>query len=347
MVKLKDLAAKTGYSVTTVSRALGGFNDVNEQTRQHIVETARQLGYQPHEPARQLRSQKTHTLGLIIPANDQSFSNDFFNLLLRGIGDAAALEGYDLLIGAHAPGKAEMAAYQRFVGGGRVDGMIVARTRHNDERLRYLKKQGHPFVVSGRLSPDEVSDFPYIDADSQAGISAATEHLIALGHRHIALILPPQGIAYTEYRRCGYAGALDRAAIPYRPEYVVYGDLMRSGGFDQTHALLDQHPQLTAIVCANDLMALGAAAAVQRRGLVVGRDVSITGFDDIPPAEFAHPALTTVHQPVYEIGQRLLHMLVQIIRRKTPSETQILLPARLIVRESTGAPPERRGGASA
>jgi len=339
MVKLKDLAAKTGYSVTTISRALGGYSDVNEQTRQQIIDAAHELGYEPHEPARQLRNQRTQTIGLIIPANDQSFSNDFFNLLLRGIGDAAALEGYDVLISAHAPGKSEMDAYRRFVGGGRVDGMIVARTRQSDERLRYLKRMQHPFVVSGRSSPTEESDFGYIDADSQTGIRDATEHLIALGHREIALLLPPPDLAYTEYRRRGYADALAAAGLPYREAYVLHGDLLREGGFALTNALLDQFPALTAIVCANDLMALGATAAAQKRGLVVGRDLSITGFDDIPPAEYAHPALTTVHQPVYEIGQRLLHMLVQIIARKTAPETQILLPARLIVRDSTG---ERR-----
>jgi LacI family transcriptional regulator len=217
--------------------------------------------------------------------------------------------------------------------------MIVARTRQADERLHYLKRMQHPFVVSGRSAPAEESDFPYIDADSQAGIREAAEHLIALGHRDIALLLPPPEVAFTEYRRRGYVAALASAGIPYRAEYVLHGDLMRSGGYTLTNLLLDQYPHITAIVCANDLMALGAISATQKRGLVVGRDVSITGFDDIPPAEYAQPALTTVHQPVYEIGQRLLHMLVQIIARKTPPETHILLPARLIVRESTG---ERR-----
>jgi len=339
MVKLKDLAEKTGFSVTTISRALGGYSDVNEVTRQHIIETARELGYQPHEPARQLRNQRTHTIGLIIPANDQSFSNDFFNMLLRGIGDAASLQGYDVLISAHAPGHGEMQAYQRFVGGGRVDGMIIARTRQADERIQYLQQMAHPFVVSGRGSPSEASDFAYIDADSQAGIRDATLHLIGLGHREIALLLPPPDLAYTEYRRRGYAEALTVAGIPYQPDYVLHGDLLRSGGYALTNGLLDTYPSITAVVCCNDLMALGAMSAAQKRGLTVGRDLSITGFDDIPPAEFAQPALTTVRQPVYEIGQRLLQMLVRSITRKTAPEMQILLPTSLVVRESTG---ERR-----
>src|SRR5215207_4296258 len=120
-VKLKDIAAESGYSITTVSRALAGYNDVNEQTRQHISEIAATLGYQPNLLARQLRSQRTDTLGLIIPAQDQSFSNEFFSQLMLGIGDAASLEHYDLLISAQVPGQDEMAAYRRMVGGNKVD----------------------------------------------------------------------------------------------------------------------------------------------------------------------------------------------------------------------------------
>jgi LacI family transcriptional regulator len=278
---------------------------------------------------------------LIIPANDQSFSNDFFNVLLRGIGDGAALDRYDVLISARPPGDAEMEAYRRIVGGNRVDGMIVARTRQHDERLAYLKSVKHPFVVAGRGAPDEPSDFPYIDVDSQAGICAATEHLLERRHRHIGLILPPPQMAYTEYRRRGYAEALARAGIDYRPEYVFYGDLMHSGGFNAATQLLDAYPTISALVCCNDLMALGAVSAAQSRGLAVGRDLAVTGFDDIPAAEFAHPSLTTVRQPIYDIGRRLVQMLIQIITGRQPESTQILLPTTLVVRESSAL---RHGG---
>jgi LacI family transcriptional regulator len=345
MVRLKDLAEKTGFSITTVSRALAGYDDVNEGTRQRILAIAEQLGYQPNEVARQLRNQRTHTLGLIIPANDQSFSNDFFNQLLRGIGDAAALERYDLLISAQTPGNEEMAAYRRIVGGNRVDGMIIARTRHHDERIAYLKSVNHPFAVAGRSSPDEVDDFPYIDVDSRTGIATATKHLIELGHNHIGLILPPSEMAYTEYRRQGYTNTLTAAGIEYRAEYVQYGNLMRSGGYNGANTLLDAHPQITALVCCNDLMALGAISALQGRGLVVGWDVSVTGFDDIPAAEYSHPALTSVRQPIYDIGRGLVQMLIQIIAGHSPAQTQaahqILLPTELIVRASTGVAIQR------
>ncbi len=343
MVGLKDLSRKTGFSITTVSRALAGYNDVSEQTRQQIIQAALEMGYQPNEVARQLRNQRTQTIGLIIPSNDHIFSEGFFDQLLRGIGDAAGEARYDLLISARAPGADELEAYKRIVGGNRVDGIILARTRQHDERIAYLKRVNHPFVVSGRATPDEDSDFPYIDVDSQAGIQTAATHLIRLGHTNIGLILPPPEIAYTEYRRRGYQQALDAARIPYRPDWVIYGDLMQSGGYAGMNALLDSHPNLTAVVCCNDLMALGAMHAIQARGLVVGQQIAVVGFDDVPVAKYAQPPLTTVRQPIYEIGRRLVELLLPIIAGQTPPITGILMPTELIIRESCGAQIQPKG----
>jgi LacI family transcriptional regulator len=342
-VTLKDIAQKSGYSITTVSRALAGYTDVNEDTRRHIAAVADTLGYQPNLLARQLRNQRTQTLGLIIPSADNSISNEFFSQLLLGIGDAASRAGYDLLVSAHVPGEPEMAAYRRIVGGNRVDGMILARTRQNDERIAYLRRLNHPFVVNGRGAPGERSDFPFIDVDSQTGIASVVGHLVELGHTAIGLILPPPEMAFTEFRYMGYRDGLASAGLPYRSEYVVHGDLQRAGGFAQANALLDAYPEISAIVAANDLMALGAIGAVQRRGLQVGVDVSVTGFDDIPAAEYAHPALTTVYQPIYQIGQRLVSLLDQLIMGEVPRETQLLLSSKLMIRASTGVY-QKRGG---
>jgi len=335
-VTLKDIAQQSGYSITTVSRALAGYSDVNAQTRQHIIEIANTLGYQPNLLARQLRSQRTQTIGLIIPARDNGFSNEFFAQLMLGIGDAASQENYDLLVSAQKPGEEEMEAYRRIAGGNRVDGMILARTRYNDPRISYLKSRDHPFVVFGRGAPGEDSDFPYIDVDGQAAIQVVTQHIIERGHRHIGLILPPPDIAFTQYRLAGYQQALAQAGIPYRPEYVVNGDLLRAGGYQGARRLLEHQAELTAIVACNDLMALGAMKAVQERGYQVGRTFAIAGYDDIPAAEYAQPPLTTIHQPLHEIGQRLVQMLIKIIAGNPPEDTHLLLPSKLIVRESSG-----------
>lgn len=336
MAKLKDIAQKTGFSITTVSRALAGYDDVKPDTRRQIEAVAMGLGYQPNGVARQLRSQKTDTLGIVIPSDDTRFSDDFFSELLMGVGYATAHMGYDLLVSAQTSDD-EMSAYRRIVGGNRVDGVIIARTRRHDPRIAYLQECGHAFVVAGRSAPDEPSNFPYVDVDSQDGIGQVTNHLIGLGHRHIGIILPPSEIAYTGYRLAGYQQALIHAHLPYQPHYVVHGDLRREGGRDATYNLLTHHPQLTAIVACNDAMALGAMNTIQAMGLRVGADVAVTGFDNIALAEHAHPPLTTVRQPFVEIGQHLVELLIRLIQQKPLGESQILLSPMLIIRQSCGA----------
>ncbi len=338
MARLKDISQRTGYSITTVSRALAGYSDVNERTRQQIMEVAHELGYQPNDIARQLRSQRTQTLGLIIPASDHSVSHDdFFFQLLRGISDSAAAKRYDVLLSSQASDTEEMDAYRRIVGGNRVDGMILARTRQADERIAYLNTLNFPFVVAGRSEPSGVNNFAYIDVDSQAGIQHATEHLIQQGHRIIGIILPPSQIAYTEYRLQGYRTALAQHNLPFDAELVIHGDLMQSGGYQGVQQLLDHNPNMTAVVCCNDLMALGAMSALQNVGKPVGREFAVTGFDDIPAAEYAYPSLTTVRQPIYEIGWKLVELLLRLIAGDDLPEPdkQVLLPTQLIIRESS------------
>ncbi|MCB9450800.1 MAG: LacI family DNA-binding transcriptional regulator [Anaerolineaceae bacterium] len=337
-VTLKEIAEKAGFSVTTVSRALGGFSDVNEKTRQYIMQIADELGYQPNLIARQLRSQRTYTIGLIIPAAPQSIEDDFFSILIRGVTHTAARRQYDVLVSAQLPEANEMDAYYRIVGGNRVDGMILARTYHDDPRIAYLRSLNHPFVVSGRAAPDQVTDFPYIDVDSRLGISELVTHFVAYGHTDIGLILPPKNIAYTPYRLDGYRDGLAVAGIPYRAEYVVYGDMKRQGGYTAAGQLLEANPQLTAIVACNDLMGIGAMNAIHERGLLPGADIAVGGFDGIPAAEHATPALTTVRQPIYTIGEQVTEILIKVINNEPLAETGILLKPELVIRESSGQP---------
>ncbi|MBK8137332.1 MAG: LacI family DNA-binding transcriptional regulator [Chloroflexi bacterium] len=207
-VTLKDIAKHTGYSITTISRALAGYSDVSPSTRQKVQHAAELLGYQPNLVARHLQSQRTRTIGMVLPLRDQDVTSDFFTELLRGVSDRASQANYDILTSAQMYGSdEEMYAYRRIVGGGRVDGMIVARARRNDPRIAYLKALDFPFAVSGSGGEDDPSDFPHIDVDNQDGIQQATDHLIDLGHRTIGLILPPEEMAYTAQRHHGYQRA--------------------------------------------------------------------------------------------------------------------------------------------
>jgi LacI family transcriptional regulator len=336
-VTLKDLAARLGLSITTVSRALAGYSDVADATRQRVLAAAEEMGYVPDVIARRLQKGRTDTIGFVIPTHGPRFSDPFFSELLAGIGNEVARHNYDLLVSTRAPGTAEeLAAYRRLAESRLVDGLLVVRTRVEDLRIAYLADIDFPFVAFGRSDLDV--DFAYVDEDGFRGMELVTQHVIDLGHRRVAFIAAPDDLMFCASRRAAIEATLERNDLPLVPERYIVSDLTQRGGFRAMNQLLDQSPLPTAVVAFNDLTALGAISAAQKRGLVVGRDVAITGFDDIPPAEHAHPALTTVHQPVYDIGRKIASMLIVLIREGELPERQILLQPELVVRESSAGP---------
>ena len=343
-ITLKDIAKASGFSVTQVSRALSGYDDVSTKTREHIEKIAFELGYQPNHIARQLQSQRTHTIGIIIPAPAANDLDDFFTLLLKGITYEATVGGYDVLVSAANPADSELETYQRIVGGKRVDGVIVARTYRNDQRIHFLKRLKFPFIVHGRLAPDEVSDFPFIDVDSQQGIALLTEHLIEQGHRDIGIILPPEDAAFTPYRLAGYRQTIEKHGIAFHDDLITYADLTYEGGLEAAETLLQRNPKPTAIIGSNDWMALSAITVAKQHGYVVGETFAVAGYDDIPVSSHANPPLTTIHQPIYDIGKQLTRELIQIINQNDPTvePAQRLIEPRLIVRESSGSLAQRK-----
>lgn len=335
-VTLKDLAAKLELSITTVSRALAGYSDVAEATRQRVLQAADEMGYVPDATARRLQKGRTDTIGFIIPTHGPRFSDPFFSELLSGIGNEAARHNFDLLVSTRPPDTPEEdAAYRRMVEGRLVDGLLVVRTRVGDHRIDYLSRTDFPFVAFGRC--DLVVDFPYVDEDGTLGLELVTEHLITLGHQRLAFLSAPHDLMFCRARRTGLDAALERHGLALQKEYLVVGDLTQEGGFRAMNQLLDLTPPPTAIVACNDLSALGAISAAQKRGLVVGRDIAITGFDDIPLAEHSHPSLTTVRQPIYDIGRKICDMLIRLVQGEELIERHVLLQPELIVRESSGA----------
>jgi LacI family transcriptional regulator len=335
-VTLKDLAAALGLSITTVSRALAGYSDVAESTRQRVLEAAEEMGYVPDVTARRLQKGRTDTIGFVIPTSGPRFSDPYFSELLAGIGNEAVRHRFDLLVSTCAPDTPEEdAAYRHKVEGRLVDGLLVVRTRVKDRRIEYLSRIGFPFVAFGRSDLDV--DFPYVDEDGFRGLELVTQHLIDLGHQRIACIAPPQDLMFSVYRCAGLEAALQRNGPSIKQEYCIRSDLTQRGGFRAMNELLDLSPAPTAVIACNDLMALGAISAAQTRGLVVGRDVAITGFDDIPLAEHSHPPLTTVHQPIYDIGRQICNMLIRLLQGEELAERHVLLQPELIVRESSRA----------
>jgi LacI family transcriptional regulator len=335
-VTLKDLAEKLDLSITTVSRALAGYGDVAEATRKRVQQAATEMGYVPDVTARRLQSGRTDTIGFVIPTFGPRFSDPYFSELLAGIGNEAARHNFDLLVSTRAPDTPEEdAAYQHMIEGRLVDGLLVVRTRVRDRRIAYLGRVGFPFVAFGRS--DLEVDFPYVDEDGFQGFELVTQHLIDHGHRRLAFISAPQDLMFCTHRRSGLEAALQRNGLCLPPEYCITSDLTQRGGYAAMNQLLDLSPRPTAVVACNDLMALGAISAAQRRGLTVGRDIALTGFDDIPLAENAQPPLTTVRQPIYDIGRQISNMLIRLIRGEELAERHVLLQPQLVVRESSGA----------
>lgn len=332
-VTLHDVAEEAGFSVTTVSRALGGYSDVNEETRRHIRNIAEKLGYVPNQVARNLQSQKANSIGLVIPLDDD-FTNSFFMELLTNSARQLATYDYNLLISARMPGREELEDYHRLVTGGHVDGIIIARVLRNDPRIAYLNSRQFPFVVYGH---DDHQEHAYIDADSLAGTYALTRHFIELGHHHIAMIGGPAAYTFAQKRLAGFREALAESNIQLPDTYVVSSQLDKRSGEHAMQELLTLAHRPTAVVCCNDLQALGAIQAIQQAGLRVGADLAVGGFDDIPQAQNAVPPLTTVRQPIADISTQLIDMLMSKLNQKTIPNPQVLMQPQLVVRASSGS----------
>lgn len=337
-VTLEDVAKRVGKSITTVSRALHGYDDVSPETKELVRKVAEEMGYTPSTFAQRLQKKRSDTLGLILPTFGPRFSDPFFSEFLAGVGNQAAELGYDMLVSTRAPGEEEMVAYRKNAQSRRVDGFIIVRTRREDERIEYLSSIDFPVVAFGRT--ESVLDFSYVDENSALGMSLIGEHLAKLGHQQIACIAAPSYLMFSKHRITGLIEGLSRHGRNLPKSLICEGGLTLRGGYEQANVLLDLPNPPTAIAACNDLMALGAFSAAQERGLVVGKDISITGFDDIPMAEHAHPSLTTIRQPIYKIGRKVCEMLISLIQGKSLEERQIILEPELVVRSSSGALPK-------
>ncbi len=258
---LKSIARATGFSITTVSRALGGYSDVNEATRRLIVEEALRQGYTPNLHARALQGQRAQTLGFVIPANETRYSDPFFSQFVAGIGSQAAAAGYDLLLSTHGPEPGEVEVYHRMIAGSRVDGFILTRTRRDDPRINYLLTTKVPFVVFGR-SIEAAEPFVYLDTDGTSAQRILTEHLIAQGHRRIAYACPPADLMFTQHRLDGFHAAMSAHGIAIDAHCIVEATLTETGGRTAAERLLALPQPPTAIMAGSDLMAFGVMGVI-------------------------------------------------------------------------------------
>ncbi len=340
-MSLAKIAANLGISITTVSRALGGFSDVAATTRARIEAEAARLNYHPNENARRLRRGRADAIGLVVPTSPGDFADPFFLRMLAAIGPALAQANLDLLVTTARPGAEEMRAYRKMVETRKVDGLFVARTRRRDDRIAYLLDQNMPFVAHGRANEPRV--FAWLDIDGEAACRAATERLIGLGHRRIGMINAPTLYSFAHHREAGWHAALWDAQLPPGP--LAHVEPSEESGFLAAKAMLADPAPPTAILCAPDRLAVGCLHALADAGLRAGGDISVIGFDNLPVATYTDPPLTTIAQPIERAAARMVEMLLARIAGTPADGMQELWQAELIQRASDG--PARAAAASA
>ena len=333
-ITIRDVAKRLDLSITTVSRALDGYDDVAEETRQRVIEAAHEMGYTPNQAARQLRRQRTDTIGYILPAEKPRFSDPFFAEFMAGLGDEAAIHNFDLLVSAAPPGtKAEQQAYERWTHGRKVDGLVLNRLRLHDWRVQYLSWAGFRFVTLERsLDP---LDYASVEVDGRRWFKTLVDHLVSVGYQRIAYVGASPELKIQADRFQGYQDGLQAAGFPLDARWVVESDLTAEGGYRAASQLLTLPEPPSAITCIDDMTAIGVLHAAHEHGRVVGKNLAVTGFDGMLGFEHTQPPLTTVNQPVYQIARRLVQMLVALIAGDSLEEKHIQVEPVFEIRQST------------
>jgi len=332
----QDVADLAGVSRTTVSFVLNNVPGmkISGETRQRVLEAARQLNYYPASAARTLASGKTHRIGLVLcEQRAHLVANAFLPAFLRGVSDLAHQEGYRVIFQSTEDRTGET-AYVGLLREQHVDGLIVSGPRSDDFQLTRLHEEGYPLVLHGHL-PD--CALPFVDVDNAGGAHKAVSYLIGLGHRRIGLITnAPLLYTAAEDRLTGYRQALQEAALSLDDELVRYGEFSPQSGRVAMGSLLALPSPPSAVFVASDVVALGAMAAVRERGMRIPQDVALVGFDDIFFAAYVSPPLTTVRLPAYGLGWAAGDMLIRLISEDEPVERQMLLESELVIRQSCG-----------
>lgn len=333
---LEEVAKLAGVSRSTVSRVINDHPNVREPVRERVWEVIRETGYQPHAAARSLVTRRTHIVAVLIPeAVTTLFTDPFFPYLLSGITQTCNSQRYHLMLSLFNDPAGPEEMYRRVIGSGHLDGVVVASTRVGDPLIGRLLEDGVPFVMVGRHPDERVHS---VDFDNVAAARMAVEHLIRLGHRRIATITGPLNMTSAEDRLEGYRQALEAYRLPVNPDLIVEGDFSEASGRAAARRLLSL--SVTAIFAASDIMAVGASKMIREAGLGMPQDVALVGFDDAPLATAVEPALTTVRQPIEQMGSMAADLLLNLLENppdgRAPAH-KIILPARLVVRESCGA----------
>ena len=337
-VTLKDVARRAGVSYQTVSKVLRNQIQVTPEVRARVQLAVEELGYRPNITARSLRLQTSHLIGYSWKSAHERFVAPILEEFEQSIVDAAERLGYHILLFPYHQGPDLYRTYEELVYSGRVDGFILSDLEFDDPRIPVLDRLEVPLVAFGRTHSGSAT-FPYVDVDGRAGIRQAVAHLLEQGHQRIAFLGWPEHSRVGTDRLSGYWEAMEAAGLPVDPAWIMRSSGQYDFGYAAAHTLLDLPAQRrpSAIVTVYDLIAVGAVQAAQERGLQVGPDVAVTGFDDTPFPPYLLPGLTTLRQPAWEVGQRVVELLVRLFQGDEPAESElhVLVSPELVIRDSS------------
>jgi LacI family transcriptional regulator len=353
MHTIHDVAKAAGVSITTVSRALNGYGDVNEKTRQRIVRIAKELGYHPNTVARNLRGKRTNTIAFspyLLHVGPELFFQEFIGALAFGCFE----HNLSLLVTLSNPEQSIPDIFQELAGSSRVDGVILANIKLEDPRIPALQKIGLPFVAFGRTQDETDLSYPFVDVDGRAGIGKLVTYLYRQGHRRIAYLSDSLEVSYVYFRQQGYLEALRAHGLIEDPRLLVTGLQNREDTMQAMTSIFALPAEITptAIITSSDRLALHVISALRALGKTIGKEaeqVAVASFDDLPFAALIDPTLTTIHQPTTLLSKIALELLVSILRQEQlalpdPENTvaaitqvgpeQIIIEPNLIIRDS-------------
>ena len=337
-MKLKDLAGELGLSQTTVSRALNGYPEVSEATRQRVLEAARRFDYRPHASARRLATGRAGAIGAALQAHRNLLLDPHYVEFLAGLGERLSEDEIDIVL-SPSRGNDER-SYRRLAAGARVDGVILSSPTVADERIQLLNDLDLPFILHGRTA----SNIPHawLDIDNEGAFRQATKYLLDLGHTRIGLINGEARFTYAVHRERGFCDALAGRGIAADPRFMASGQMTDEVGYRFAARFLAEKPQPTALLVSSMMMALGAFRAMRAAGLELGRDISMIAHDDVFPylnADRMLPTMSTTRSSIRAAGARSAELVMELLAGRPAETIHELWTVDLVIRGSTGPAP--------
>ena len=336
-MSIKEVAELAGVSIATVSRCINNPLQVREHTREKVQKAILETGYSPNTIARSFRTGRTNIIMVVLP----SVGDPFFTDVMRGIRSVVDKKGYSIIINETNFNTITAEEMGAIMVSRQADGFILLASifPFGKEILSKAENRTQPIVIGCETISSSLSDFPSVHIDNIKAALDATDFLISKGHQDIAFISGQKASLLTRDREYGYRSAMHKARLSIEDGWILEGQLTLDGAATACRQLLQHRKRPTAIFCANDEMAMGCIGEIKNQGLLVPGDVSVMGFDDIRYAAFMEPALTTVSQPAREIGEGVAKRLLKAIKRGyQPNNQPVILPHKLIIRESVAAP---------